>query len=71
MEQLIRAYGPLPRFRARIPELLEAAGRDKKNTAGTRRFVLTPGIGKAVVVENVTDAELTSALEWTLTEAAK
>lgn len=71
MEQLIRAYGPLPRFRARIPELLEAAGRDKKNTAGTRRFVLTPGIGKAIVVENVTDGELTSALEWTLTKAAK
>ena len=71
MEHLIRAYGPLPRFRARIPQLLDAAGRDKKNKAGTRRFVLTPGIGKAIVVENVTDAELTSALEWTLREAAR
>ncbi len=71
MEQLIRAYGPLPRFRARIPALLEAAGRDKKNKAGTRHFILTPGIGKAVVVEDVTDAELTSALEWTLREAAR
>lgn len=71
MENLIRAYGPLPRFSARIPEALDAAGRDKKNKAGTRRFVLTPGIGKAIVVENVTDAELTSALEWTLREAAR
>lgn len=71
LEQIIRAYGPLPRFRARIPELLEAAGRDKKNKAGTRRFILTQGIGKAAVVENVTDAELASALEWTLDEAAR
>jgi 3-dehydroquinate synthase len=71
MEQLIRAYGPLPRFKARIPELLDAAGRDKKHRAGTRRFVLTPGIGKAIVVEDVTDAELTSALERTLLEAAR
>jgi len=71
MEQLIRAYGPLPRFRARVPELVRAAGRDKKNKAGTRRFVLTPGIGKAVVVEDLTDAELTTAIEWTLREAAR
>ena len=71
IEQLIHTYGPLPRFRAHIPEVLEAAGRDKKNKAGTRHFVLTQGIGKAVVVENVTDAELTSALEWTLQEAAR
>jgi 3-dehydroquinate synthase len=71
MEQLIRAYGPLPRFRARIPDLLEAAGRDKKNKAGTRRFVLTTGIGTAIVVEDVTNAELASALEPVLREAAK
>jgi 3-dehydroquinate synthase len=71
MADLIRAYGPLPRFRARIDDLLDAAGRDKKNKAGTRRFVLTQGIGKAVVVENVTDAELASALERVLAEAAK
>jgi 3-dehydroquinate synthase len=71
IEQLIRAYGPLPRFRARIPDLLDAAGRDKKKKAGTRRFVLTTGIGKSLVVEDVTDKELTAALEWTLREAAR
>jgi 3-dehydroquinate synthase len=71
IDQLIRAYGPLPRFRTRIPDLLNAAGRDKKNKAGTRRFVLTPGIGKAIVVEDVTDAELTSAAESILREASK
>lgn len=71
MADLIRACGPLPRFRARIPDLLGVAGRDKKNKAGTRRFVLTQGIGNAVVVENVTDAELASALKLVLAEAAK
>jgi 3-dehydroquinate synthase len=71
IEQLIRAYGPLPRFRARIPDLLDAAGRDKKKKAGTRRFVLTTGIGNSVVVEDVTDKELTAVLEWTLREAAR
>lgn len=71
MADLIRAYGPLPRFRARIADLLDAAGRDKKNTAETRRFILTQGIGKSVVVKNVTDAELTSPLERVLAEAAK
>lgn len=71
MEQLVRAYGPLPRFRATVPELLEAAGRDKKNKAGTRRFVVTPGIGQAVIVEDVTDTEITAALEPLLHEAAK
>ena len=71
MEQLIRAYGPLPRFRAKIPALLRAAGRDKKNKAGTRRFVVTTGIGQANVVENVTDAELIAALQPLLREAAR
>ena len=69
--QLIRAFGQLPRFRATVPELLEAAGRDKKNRAGTRRFILTPGIGKAVVVEDVTDAEISAALEPLLREARR
>lgn len=72
IEQLIRAYGEsLPRFRAQAPALLDAAGRDKKNRAGTRRFVLTPGIGQAVVVEDVTDAEIIAALNPVLREAAR
>lgn len=70
MEQLIHAYGPLQPFRSRIPDLIEAVGRDKKNKAGTRRFILTSGIGKTSVVEDVTDNELTSALKQILGEAA-
>jgi len=71
IEATIRAYGPLPGFRARVPDLLEAAGHDKKNKGGARRFVLCPEIGKAVVVENVTDTEMISAIEAVLSEAAK
>jgi 3-dehydroquinate synthase len=71
IEQLIRAYGPLPRFRAYIPDLLDAASHDKKNKSGTRRFILTQGIGRSIIVENVTDAELTSALTPVLREASR
>ncbi|WP_446745827.1 3-dehydroquinate synthase [Silvibacterium acidisoli] len=66
---VIHAYGPLPRFRTSVAALLDAAGRDKKNKAGLRRFVLADGIGKAVVVENVTEAEMTGACELILNEA--
>lgn len=69
IEKTIRAYGPLPGFRTRVQDLLEAAGHDKKNKGGTRRFVLCPGIGNAVVVENVTDTEMISAIEAMLSEA--
>jgi 3-dehydroquinate synthase len=70
IERTILAYGPLPPFRATRAKLLAAAGRDKKNRAGTRRFILPKGIGNAIVVEDVTDAELNSAIDWTLARAA-
>ncbi len=66
MEQVILAYGPLPPFRTTVEKLLDAAGRDKKNRAGLRRFILPRGIGDAMVVEDVTDAELQSAANRTL-----
>ncbi len=69
MEQTILAYGPLPPFRTSVEHLLGAAGRDKKNRAGTRRFVLPRGIGDAVVVEDVTDAEIAEAARWVLERA--
>jgi len=71
MERVIEAYGPLPPFRASVQSLLDAAGRDKKNRAGLRRFVLPKGIGNAIVVEDVTDAEMLSAITWTLDRARK
>lgn len=71
MEATIRAYGPLPGFRATPAKLLGAAGHDKKNRAGKRRFVLPKGIGDAVVVEDVTDEELEGAARWMLSRASK
>ena len=69
IEKLIVDYGPLPTLRIPIDRLLDAATRDKKNRSGVRRFILPSGIGNAVVVENVTDAELFSAAESMLRAA--
>ena len=71
IEQTIRAYGPLPGFRTTRAKLLAAAGHDKKNRAGTRRFILPKGIGNAIVVEDVSETELTSAIAWMLARAKK
>jgi 3-dehydroquinate synthase len=71
IEKTILAYGPLPPFRATPAKLLDAAGRDKKNRAGTRRFILPNGIGNAIVVEDVTEPELEAAIDWTLTRARR
>jgi 3-dehydroquinate synthase len=71
IERTILAYGPLPPFRATVDKLLDTAGRDKKNRAGTRRFVLPKGIGNAEVVEDVTDEELAAAIRWVLVRARK
>ncbi|MGC2639191.1 MAG: 3-dehydroquinate synthase [Acidobacteriaceae bacterium] len=64
IEQTITAYGPLPGFRSTLDKLLDAAGRDKKNRAGKRRFVLPNGIGDAVIVEDITGEEMDSAIAW-------
>jgi 3-dehydroquinate synthase len=68
VERVIQAYGPLPHFEATADALVKATAGDKKNRAGTRRFILPEGIGSAIVVEDVTDVELTSAVEWMLAE---
>jgi 3-dehydroquinate synthase len=67
VERTILAYGPLPSFKTSADKLLHATSRDKKNRAGVRRFVLPEGIGNASVVENVSDAELSAAIDWMLT----
>jgi len=66
IERTIRAYGPLPGFRTTPARLLAAAGRDKKNRAGARRFILPKGIGDAAIVEDVRDEELNAAIHWLL-----
>jgi len=69
IERLIFAYGPLPVLRLPVDRLLDAATRDKKNRSGVRRFILPVGIGNAVVVDNVTDAELYDVAESMLRTA--
>jgi 3-dehydroquinate synthase len=66
MEQALALYGPLPGFRAGRLALAAATGSDKKNRAGVRRFVLPRGIGDAVVIEDLSEAELESAIDGML-----
>jgi 3-dehydroquinate synthase len=63
VESLLRFFEPPPLPAVSTQRLLHAASGDKKNRAGMRRFVLLEGIGKAVVVEDVTDAEVVSAID--------
>jgi 3-dehydroquinate synthase len=69
IENLIFRYGPLPPLRLPMERLLDAATRDKKNRGTLRRFILPSGIGNAVVVEDITDAELHAAAESMLAAA--
>jgi 3-dehydroquinate synthase len=69
LEQLVHLYGPLPALKLRAAKLVAATGADKKNVGGVRRFVLPIGIGDAGVVEDVTPAELESAVAYMLAAA--
>jgi 3-dehydroquinate synthase len=69
MEKLIYRYGPLPTLKVRAAKILAAAGHDKKNVDGVRRFVLPVGIGDAGVVEDVTAAEMEMAVKYMLERA--
>jgi 3-dehydroquinate synthase len=69
MERVIRTYGPMHPFRADAAELVALTAKDKKNRSGTRSFVLPVGIGDAIVVKDVTEAELLDAATDLITEA--
>ena len=60
---LILDYGPLPTINVAPAKLAALTAGDKKNRSGVRSFVLPTTIGKAVVVTDVTEAELTGAIE--------
>jgi 3-dehydroquinate synthase len=66
IEQLLFHLGPFPRFRTTAKALLERTAADKKHLQHAHRFVLPVGIGKAVVVEDVSQQELLSAIEFLL-----
>ncbi len=61
--RLILSFQPraLPALKAE--RLLQAASGDKKNQAGVRRFILLEELGKAVVLDDVTDAEVIGGIE--------
>lgn len=63
IEQLIRAFGPLPAFSADPAELVALTASDKKNRSGTRSFILPIAIGHAEVFRDVTERELLAAAQ--------
>jgi 3-dehydroquinate synthase len=69
LERLVYLYGPLPALKLRPAKVVAAAGADKKNVGGVKRFVLPLGIGNAGVVEDVTPAELEAAVRYMLGRA--
>ena len=69
MERVIRAYGPLHGFSASAEDLVALTAKDKKNRSGARSFVLPRGIGDAVVVKDVSEAELLAAARETMAAA--
>jgi 3-dehydroquinate synthase len=71
LERLIHLYGPLPQFKLRAARLVAAAGADKKNVGGVRRFVVPLGIGNAGVLEDVTASELEAAASYMLAQAKR
>jgi 3-dehydroquinate synthase len=71
LERLTHLYGPLPSLKLRAGKVIAATGSDKKNVGGVRRFILPLGIGDAGVVEDVTAAELESAVGYMLARAAE
>jgi 3-dehydroquinate synthase len=70
MERVIRMYGPMRGFTAEAAELVALTAKDKKNRSGARSFVLPVGIGDAVVVKDVSEAELMVAAAGIVAEAA-
>jgi 3-dehydroquinate synthase len=67
MSDVIRRYGPLQPFDADANELVALTAKDKKNRSGARSYVLPLGIGDAVVVKDVGEAELLEATKRMLT----
>ena len=63
LQMLLIQMGPLPPVAdLSVPEVLAATRTDKKITDGRLKFVISPAIGMATVVDDVTEEELTAAL---------
>jgi 3-dehydroquinate synthase len=71
LENLVHMYGPLPPLQLKAKKVVAAAGSDKKNVGGVKRFVLPIGIGDAGVIEDLTPPELEAAVSYMLAQAAE
>ncbi len=63
IEDLTFHLGPFPRFRTTAKILLDRTAGDKKHLQSAQRFVLPVAIGKAIVVEDVSQHELLAAIQ--------
>ncbi len=65
---LVHRCTELPPFEASAAQLVALTGGDKKKRSGTLSFILPVSIGAVEIVRDVTDADLTAAVEWMLAE---
>jgi 3-dehydroquinate synthase len=70
MRRVIEAYGPLHGFAADAQALVALTAKDKKNRSGARSFVLPTSIGTAIVVHDVSEAELLISTQKIVAESA-
>jgi 3-dehydroquinate synthase len=70
MAHVIRIYGPLKPFILDPHHIVALSAKDKKNRSGTRSFVLPTAIGQAIVVRDLSDAELLDAARQIALEAS-
>jgi 3-dehydroquinate synthase len=62
-EDLLFRLGPFRRFHTTAKALLDRTAADKKHLQTAHRFVLPVAIGKAIVVEDVSQQELLTAIQ--------
>jgi 3-dehydroquinate synthase len=65
---LVHACSDLPPFDATAEQLVALTGGDKKKRSGTLSFILPKSIGEVEIVRDVTQDELTDAVESMLSE---
>ena len=68
MRVLIRSTTALPPFRAAAERLVALTGSDKKKRSGALSFILPVAIGQVRIVQDVTEGELTAAVEAMLAD---
>ncbi len=69
--ELVRAYGPLPRFHLDISQVVSIAARDKKHTSSAQRYILASAIGSAFVAQGVPLADIRNSFNYILRLAGR